>query len=185
MPIFVDVAFVTLLIEKAQPAGAPWQSTRPMVAEVIARKSNFEPLFKGDDGPAKTASVAVAILLFESGIKPDAVGDCLEKDDKGMCLPGATPRSYCGFQIERSNLPALGVTREQIVSNFEVCTDAAWKMMKSSFSICKGKDWTEEDLLNQYATGGGVCLPSEKGKHRMLKALWLYKVARKLRVKPG
>lgn len=180
MPTLIDAAFVKVLIETAQPAGAPWQNTRPMVAEVIAKKSNAEPLFKGDDGPAKTAAIAISILLFESGIKPDAVGDCLEKDDKGMCLPGATPQSYCGFQIHRSNLATLGVTREQITTDFGVCVDAGWKMMRSSFSICRGRP-VEEQLVH-YASGGQTCStaddPVRKSRHRMAKALWLFRKTR-------
>jgi hypothetical protein len=173
----VDAAYVLALMLKAQPEDTAWRSTYETTATAIAAKANESPLFAGDDGPAKTAALAVSVMWFESNFKPDATGDCEDKLPNGMCKVGARPRSFCLFQVHESNHKALGTTKERLLSDVGACVDAGFRLMKISFAMCSGKDWKTEDRLNQYATGGGVCVrPSrDEGAHRVRKGIWLFK----------
>lgn len=160
---------------KAQPVeNVPWKDTYPTTAAAFAKAANSNPLFQGEDGPAKTLSVLVSVATFESALRPDAKGDCDKKDRNGMCLPGARPHSFCAFQIHETNFATLGVTRDQLLTDIDLCTQSALRLMRQSFRLCRGK--TDENLLNQYTTGGPVCVKPTKdeGAHRMRKAKWLF-----------
>lgn len=168
MPIPVEASYVLALMLKAQPeAGVPWRSTYESTAAAVAKAANASPLFAGEDGPAKSASLAVSVMWFESHYKPNAEGD----------FHNGRPTSFCAFQISETNFKYLSVTRDQIQSDIQVCVDSGFRMMKASFSICSGPEWKLEDKLNQYATGGGVCLrpKHDEGAHRVRKAMWLFR----------
>ena len=134
------------------------RSTFEASAETIAKVSADTPVIMGADGVARTEALLVSLFFHEASLKPDAAGDCeKEKTDPktGMCLPGGTPRSFCGFQINESNFAMLKTTKGEIQSDFEVCTRSAITMLRASFAICRGRP--QEELLGNYAFGRGTC----------------------------
>jgi len=116
----------------------------------------------------------IGVAFYESHFDPKAEGDCPEKDANGMCIPGSEPRSFCAFQIDKSNFAGLGITKEKILEDINVCSVSALRLMKKSFEYCKG--WKPMQLLNQYATGGGICVrpKHDESETRMYKGTWLY-----------
>ncbi len=171
----VDPSWVLALMLKAQPH-APWSNTYESTAEAIAKAAEMYPSFGGDDGPARTAAWLVSLGFFEGALKQDAVGDCHEKNDKGMCLPGAVPHSFCMFQINETNHQYLGVTKNDLLTDINVCAQSAAKLMQQSFRMCKASPL--EERLRWYAGGGPVCTENEdagrKSRHRALKGVWLF-----------
>ena len=167
----VEASFVLEMMLKAEPRPTPWHDTYMSTAQAVAKSANKYPLFAGDDGPAKSAALAVGVMWFESHFEPKAKGDrqCLERDARGDCLKRGEPQSLCAFQVGVSNFKGLGVTEESILGDIQVCSDSGFRMMRTSFSICSGGDWTIEDRLNQYATGGSVCQRPfhDEGGHRV------------------
>lgn len=173
----VTDAYVLSLMLSGQPReNIPWADTYESSAAAIVRGVKKTQLFAGDDAEERTAAVMVSLGVFEGSLRPDAQGDCDKTDPvTKMCMPGSTPHSFCMFQVHESNHKALGVTKDELLSDMDKCVDAGIRMAKSSFRICSG--FPILDRLNQYATGGGKCLPkvtSDKGVHRMRKALWLF-----------
>lgn len=169
----VEASQILALMLKLEP-NSPYRETFDESAEVYAKVANDEPLFKGEDGPLKTAALFVSVAWFESRFRKGAIGD--------------HGQSVCEFQIGVSNLRNLGTTKDEILQNTEVCTRAARKMMAISFGVCRGKDVLY--ALSHYAAGGEKC-GGEKGqgeresKHRMLKADFIYKKLRAMKaVKP-
>lgn len=127
-------------------------------AVIIAKVSADSPVFTGPDGIARTEALYVSLFFHEGSLKPDAAGDCskAETDPKtGMCLPGGTPHSFCGLQVHESNFAMLKTSKTEIQSDFEVCARASNTMLRASFAICRGR--LQEDLLGNYASGGGLC----------------------------
>lgn len=168
----VTATYVLALMLKLQPeASVPWRSTYEATATAVAKAANASPLFAGDDGPAKSAALAVSVMWFESHFKPDAAGDFVT-NARGE----KRATSFCAFQISETNFQYLGVTREQIQTDIQTCVDSGFRMMHASFKICSGSAWKLEDRLNQYATGGGACVrpKHDEGAHRVRKGIWLY-----------
>lgn len=174
----VTPGFVLAMMLKAEPAPTPWRDTYLATATAISSSANRMPLFRGEDGPAKSAAIAVGVMWFESHFNPKAEGDrkCLVRDANGDCAKRGEPQSFCAFQVGDSNFAGLGITREKIQGDIQVCSDAGFTLMHSSFNTCSGKEWTLEDRLNQYATGGPICVKPwhDEGGHRMRKGLWLF-----------
>lgn len=165
-------AWILNLILTLQPS-APWSETYGRTAEAIARVSEASPVFAGEDGPARTAAMLVALAWFESSFRPDAAGDCDRKQPNGMCAPGGRPRSFCLFQIGESNFAALGVTREQVQTDVDVCADAAIRMVRISFQVCRARPL--EDRLGHYASGGSSCDGVAASRNRIRKGMWLFR----------
>ena len=179
-------AWILVLMTYLAPS-APWKDTYAGTAAVIAQTSASSPLFEGRLGSLKTAVLYVALAWFESSLRPDAEGDCT--DDKthkavasigGRCPAGATPHSFCLFQVSETNFASLGVSREQVQSSVDVCTDSASKMAHASFAICRTAGRPLDERLGNYAYGRGTCGgPKGEGlsesRHRMTKATWLFK----------
>jgi len=163
------VKWVLASMTRAQPT-APWQATYRQTAEIFAKVATDSPLFRGVDGPKKTAAWFVSTAWFESRFDPKAVGDCRKRDKAGKCI--SLPNSLCMFQVGISNLPYLGLTKDQILESTEVCTRAARKMMKISFGVCRGRP--SDEWLGHYASGGGVCGGLRESRHRVNKAKWLF-----------
>jgi hypothetical protein len=120
---------------------APYASTYEKTAEAIARVSESEPLFAPEDnGEERTATLLVALAWYESRLKPNA------KSKDG--------RFYCLYQIGKSYLPEP----EKALTDPEVCTRAAVKIIKRSLQVCSARPLPER--LAIYISGvcerGGV-----------------------------
>lgn len=184
--MLVAASFVLDMMNKAvPPTSIPWRDTYSMTADAIANAANNTPLFSGKDGPARTAAVMVGVADFESKLNPKARGDgiCLERDAREKCIRRGPPQSFCAFQVHRSNFAMLETNEEEILNDIFVCARVALRMMHISFKTCSGIDsstnlsWRPIDRLNQYATGGSVCVrpQHDEGEHRMLRGMWLYR----------
>ena len=64
-------AWILLLMIGLQPS-APWRDTYATTANAIARAAEAEPLFAGEDGPARTAALLVSVAWFEGRYDPNA-----------------------------------------------------------------------------------------------------------------
>lgn len=171
----VDPAWVLAAMIEIQPV-APWRNTYKSSAVSIAKAAEKYPIFRGTDGEKQTAAWLVALGFYEGALKPDAKGDCKKKNDKGMCAPDGIPHSFCMFQIHDSNHASLGVTAEQLLTDMNVCSETAAKMMQTSFHLCKEAPLNEK--LRQYAGGGGTCTDNQdainKSKGRANKGIWIF-----------
>jgi hypothetical protein len=175
-------AWILSLLTLLAP-NTPWRDTYAQTAEAFAVSAIEAPLFEGRRGVARTAALYASVAWFEATLRPDAEGDCVTKAGAaiesvgGRCPEGATPRSFCAFQIGVTNLAGLGLTRDAIQSDILACTRAANRMLRQSFQVCKGKP--PSDRMAWYAAGGPTC--GERGvkesRHRMTKAAWLFGVA--------
>ncbi|MCW5836843.1 MAG: transglycosylase SLT domain-containing protein [Labilithrix sp.] len=117
----VPVAWVVGLLAALEPK-APWSDTYEKTAEAIARVSESEPLFAADDrGEERTATLLVAIAWYESRLKPSA------RSKNG--------RWYCLYQLDKSYLP----NAEKALSDPEMCTRAAVKILRKSLAMCKAR----------------------------------------------
>ncbi len=153
------VSWTLSMMTWLQPeAVTPWFATYEQTALTFAQVAEESPLFEGESGPRRTVAMLVSVAWFESRFDLKAIGD--------------QGRSFCMFQISRSNHKWLGVTKTELLESVDTCTRAAHTMMKTSLSNCRGKPF--EDRLGWYAVGGPGCADSVKGRHRVLKAKWLF-----------
>jgi Transglycosylase SLT domain len=124
-PMSVPVSWVVGLLAALEPT-APWSTTFEKTAEAIARVSESEPLFAVDDrGEERTATLLVAIAWYESRLNPSA------KSKNG--------RYYCLYQLDRSYLPEPAKS----LSDPEMCTRAAMKILRKSLDMCKARPLDE------------------------------------------
>lgn len=172
----LSAAYVLALMLHPLPMfGEPPESVRATyerTAEAIAELSEERPLFAGEDGPARTAAVVVAVGRFESGLRPDAEGDC-DRRNGTACV---RPRSFCLLQINETNFAGLRTTRKEIQEDIRACVRAGLAMMRESFRICRAVPI--EEKLAWYAAGSGRCGATEdakkKSRHRMIAARLLF-----------
>lgn len=171
---------------------SPYKETFDSTASVFAQSAINSPLFctKQPDGSCaftdndkkKTAALYISIGWFEGAFQQDAKGDCDKKKPDGTCVKGATPHSFCMFQVNDSNLKGLGTTRDEILKDFSKCVAAGNQMLRSSFHVCAARPLTGR--LRWYAAGGPDCATkataaqeadvAKKSEHRMNKAVWIY-----------
>jgi hypothetical protein len=117
----VPVAWVVGLLTTLEP-GAPWKGTYEKTAEAIARASETESLYLGEeDGEERTATVLVALAWYESRFKPNA--------------RSADGRSYCLYQVDKSYLP----DPQKALDDPETCTRAALKILRQSLRLCAAR----------------------------------------------
>jgi hypothetical protein len=172
----LTVEWVLALMIKAEPAPT-WRPTYERTAAAIVRAASADPLFEGDQGAEKTAALLVGLGWFESALRPDAEGDCTLEGRVAPCTTkGAVPHSHCLLQINDSNLAGLGTTRDELLTDVDVCVASGLRMMHRSFQICRAAPL--EERLSWYASGGPECPTNEdarkKSKHRVLRSRWLY-----------
>lgn len=172
---------VLAILLKLEPH-AVHRPTFEATAAAIADASNASPLFSGEHGAEKTANVLAATADFESGLIPNAEGDCILKgklvaSKAGVCPTGATPHSFCALQVNESNFKTLGITREEVQTDINVCVRSGLRLMHTSFQVCRARPL--EERLAHYAGGRDGCPTNEdatkKSRHRMMRALWLFK----------
>ena len=133
-------AWILLLMIGLQPS-APWADTYATTANAIAKAAEAEPLFAGEDGPARTAALLVAVAKFESNFKPGALGD--KSTSVGL------------WQINQSNFAGLGITKAELLADRDLEVRAALSMMRASFKVCAARK--AEDWLGHFASGGATC----------------------------
>jgi len=121
----VPVQWVVSLMVALEPS-APWRATYEKTAEAIARVAESEPLFE-ERGEQRTAALLVAVAWYESRLKPNA--------------KSANGQWYCLYQVDKRHLP----DPEKALTDPEVCTRAAIKIIKGSLAKC-GKRPAEEQL---------------------------------------
>lgn len=153
-PMSVPVAWVVGLLTALEPK-APWSSTYEKTAEAIARAAESEPLFDIDDqGEERTAAVLVAVAWYESRLNPRA------RSKNG--------RWYCLYQLDKRYLPDF----QKSLTDPEMCTHAAMKLLRKSLSMCKARPKNER--LAAFMSGrcdhGGV-----QSRYRMFLANKLLK----------
>jgi hypothetical protein len=104
---------------------APWRPTFEKTAEAIAKVAESEPLFDEPDGDVRTAALLVSVAWYESHLKPDA------KSGNGRWL--------CLFQVDKRHL----ADPQKALSNPEVCTRAAVKILRTSLQKCAKRPKSE------------------------------------------
>lgn len=142
--------WVLSIMHVLQPA-APWIDGYPETANAIAIAATNDPLYAGPHGAERTAAVLVSLSWFESRFDPAAVGD-----------GGA---SLCLGQVGGSNLKALGLTRDAVLSDRATCLRGVLSMIRTSVAVCRGRPLAES--LGHYASGGRTCGGLVKSRHRM------------------
>jgi hypothetical protein len=129
----VPVAWVVGLLAALEPT-APWSGTFEKTAEAIARVSESEPLFAVEEqGEERTATLLVAIAWYESRLRPTA----RSKNGKWFCL----------YQLGREWLPDA----EKSLTDPEMCTRAAVKVLRQSLRACKAR--LPDERLAFYMSG--------------------------------
>lgn len=153
-PMSIPVSWVVGLLAALEPT-APWRDTYEKTAEAIARVAESEPLFAVEDqGEERTAALLVSMAWYESRLKPNA----RSKNGRWFCL----------YQLARSYLP----NAEQALTDPEMCTRAAVKVVRKSLDLCKARPLNER--LAFFTSGqcdrGGV-----ESRYRMFLASKLLK----------
>jgi len=145
----------SLAVMLALEPHAPWIATYESSADTIAKTSVESPLpiFHGEGKELRTAAAFLALGWFESRFNPAAIGD--------------SGHSLCMFQIGESNLHALGVTRDAVLTDFETCARSARRLVVDSIHVCRELPF--EDFLGHYASGRGVCGGLVESRHRVAK----------------
>jgi len=151
--------------ESTDEASDRYESIAQDVFDVVYDKSN-PPLFKGNDGRAKTAAVVLSVMWFESQFRKDVdfgVGD-RSRGDSG--------RSWCLMQIQTGSGrtwawnaaknrfaeprdPAEDVERgwtgAELTADRKKCILAGLRIARMSFNACAGLPVA--DRLRVYASG--------------------------------
>jgi len=118
----VPVSWVVGLLVALEPQ-APWANTYEKTAEAIARVSESEPLWAAEEkGEERTATMLVALAWYESRLKPSA------KSKNGQW--------YCLYQVGKGY---LGPEPEKALTDQELCTRAAIKILRKSLELCKSR----------------------------------------------
>lgn len=144
-----------------------------------------KPLFKGASGRARSASVILAIMLYESGF--------MKNVDYGVGKfgRGDNGNSWCLLQVNigsgktlkwntKEDRPARwddppgdifgGYTGPELVSDRKKCVGEAYKAMRLSFTSCRAMNLPLDQKLRVY--GSGNCNGAEKGSRlRMQTAI--------------
>jgi hypothetical protein len=150
----VPVAWVVGLMSALEPS-APYSNTFEKTAEAIARVAESEPLFPVEEkGEERTATLLVSIAWYESRLRQNA------KSSNG--------KWFCLYQLGRNYLPDA----EKSLTDPEMCTRAAVKVLRQSIQVCKSR--APDERLAFYMSGhcdrGGV-----ESRYRMFLAKKLLK----------
>jgi transglycosylase-like protein with SLT domain len=141
------IAWILSLMLSLVPK-APWDTTYPQTATAIAEAAEESALFAGEQGPAQTAALLVALAYYESSFRPDAVGD-----------KGASVGLY---QISRANLT---VPSSWVMTDARLATREALRLIRISQQVCRGRPLPE--MLGWYASGGAGCRGAKASRLRM------------------
>lgn len=169
--------------ETKEDAMARYEAIARDVAQVVVVE---KPLFRGPEGRAKTASVVLSVMLWESGFRKDV--------DLGLgkLARGDHGRSACLMQLnvgkgrtlkwntQEDRLPKWGDppesihqgwTAEELLANRQTCVLAGLRTLRMSFGSCGRLPATE--WLRAYASGSCEA-GSKESRIRMGTALQWY-----------
>lgn len=107
---------------------------------------DIKPLFSGSLGRARTISLMLGVMFWETGFRRDV--------DLGLGkhARGDNGRSWCLMQINLgSGKTALGYTGEDLVKNRRICFQEGLRVIRGSFSACR--QLPLEHRLSAYASG--------------------------------
>lgn len=169
--------------ESPEDGRARYESIASDIVSVVYNPSNLS-LFRGQDGRARTASIVMGIMFYESSFRRDV--------DLGLgsASRGDGGRSWCLMQVKIDGKGARtatwntkhhrfkrwnddpadlveGWTGPELVSDRRKCIEAGYRIMSSSFAVCGHLPVPE--WLRAYASGncdddgGGA----EKSEQRM------------------
>jgi hypothetical protein len=150
--MMVEWLLTILFLQEPRAAWADtYGETAAAIATVVAEE---KPLYPGPDGRERTAALMLATSWYEATWQPDAVGKLDEA---------------CLFQVHPSNFRALGVTREQLLTDRVACVRAGYRLMAQSFRVCRHEK--PELALAHFAAGGDGC--REPGFRPSRHRVWL------------
>ena len=130
---------------------APWKDDYEQISRGLLSGATTAPVFDGEYGVQRTLALDISLAWFESRFDRHATGD-----------NGAAHGLY---QVHAKEAETV-----------EAQTIEANKLIKASFRICRNRPL--EERLGWYASGGNGCdRPGglKASRHRMLKAMWLYR----------
>lgn len=107
---------------------------------------NVKPLFSGPLGRARTISLMLGVMFWETGFRRDV--------DLGLGkhARGDNGRSWCLMQINiGSGKTASGHTGEELVKDRRICFQEGLRVIRGSFSACRRLPL--EHRLSAYASG--------------------------------
>lgn len=151
--------------ETTNEAQARYESIAADTASVMFNPSN-PPLFAGPHGRAKTASVAMGIMFYESSFRRDVdyglgtagLGDggtsfCLMQVKTGSGRTGTWNKAHHRFKQWGDDPADLveGWTGRELVQDRKKCIEAGYRVMATSFSMCRHLPVPE--WLRAYASG--------------------------------
>lgn len=153
MMALVSAAWIYAQMNRLEPS-TPWRFSYGEIASAIADASNAHPIFPGEEGPKKTASILIAIARYESTFNPNALGDI---DENGKA------HSFGLFQIQ---VPTANMSANLLLVPRDAAV-VAINLIETSFKVCSAAPWDER--LGWYAAGGPRCKESgrEKSKVRL------------------
>jgi hypothetical protein len=140
------IDWVLAMLFTLQPE-APWTDTYFETAQAIVDASEESPLFKGEDGPQRTAAVLVSLAWFESRFDQEALGD--------------HGRSCGLFQIQPRT---SGKTCEEL-QDADTAAREAIRLIRESFRVCARRPFSER--LAWYAGGGSCSRGLRASRHRL------------------
>jgi len=154
-------------IEKAketkEEAVIRYESIATDIATIVAQEPS---LFKGPEGKAKTASVVMSVIFFESSFRRDvdtgegpmARGDggnsaCLMQLNigRGRTIPWNIKKNRYALPADPPDEVQKGFTADELLADRKTCILAGLRTLKMAFGACSRlppKDW-----LRAYASG--------------------------------
>jgi hypothetical protein len=134
----------------------------------------IKPMFAGSHGRARTVSLLLGVMLWETGFRRDV------DFGLGKYARGDNGRSWCLMQINLGKgKTASGYTGQELVSNRRLCFSEGLKSIRGSFSACRGLPL--EYRLSAYASGS-CDKGRDKSKQRVGTGMQWYTNSRALRL---
>jgi membrane-bound lytic murein transglycosylase MltF len=125
--------WILALMFALQPE-APWTDSYLETAQAIADVSERDSLFKGDDGPRRTAALLVSLAWFESRYDQEAIGD----HGRSCGIHQVQPRTSQRYTCEELQDPAVSAKE-------------AIRLIRISMRICHSL--APEERLSWYTSG--------------------------------
>jgi hypothetical protein len=161
--------------ETREEAMARYESIAEDLVEVVYDPATT-PLFRGSNGRSRTVSVMLAIMLYESGFGRNV------DYGVGKYARGDRGNSWCMMQLNIGSGKTLrwnvkhdrrarygdppeeifeGYTGEEMVKDRRKCFREGLKVLRLSFSSCRGMGLPLNQRLRVY--GSGTCHGAQKG----------------------